>query len=376
MPDRDKELKLAKIQTTIADHYKRGDYHKALDAAKILLEETDQHFGREHPATASALNNIGLMHKMLGDFVESRKHYNLAMRVYGKVVGRDHASYAMALHNLGSLNKSQVHFDTSLKALERLSLVETALEYFEEAWAIRKAELGDEHPHTVATQTSYGSTLAAQVLFQHRAVEQGKGKQRQYVPLNPERVTNQGWDAAEEHLRGALKTATHNPRGKNILKPSKKNKANLEGNVKSELEGIQTLSAAAAAQNLAVFLKAHATTKDPPEQAWLDEAKRLYSRVEYVRTKLLPKNHPDLYATKFSLAELLEVMGDEEAANALRQEIVDTYDPPDGSGEDSKTSVDDDILQEFPSSSKRKGEEATREPKRVVVETTKFSGSK
>jgi Tfp pilus assembly protein FimV len=46
-----------------------------------------------------------------------------------------------------------------------------------------------------------------------------------------------------------------------------------------------------------------------------------------LRTQLLPAGHPDLYTIKFSLAELLETSGDEESANALRQEIVDTYDP-------------------------------------------------
>ena len=34
-----------------------------------------------------------------------------------------------------------------------------------------------------------------------------------------------------------------------------------------------------------------------------------------------------MYATKYSLAELMEVMGDEKAANVLRQNIIDTYDP-------------------------------------------------
>ena len=140
MPDRDMELKLADIQSTITDHYKRGDFQKALQVSKDLLKQTEDHFGRDHPATASAYNNIGLMQKLLGDFKEARQHYNTAMRIYGKVVGRDHASYAMTLHNLGALNKSQVHFDTSLKAMERLTLVETALEHLEEAWAIRKAE--------------------------------------------------------------------------------------------------------------------------------------------------------------------------------------------------------------------------------------------
>ena len=217
MPDKDTELKLASIQSQITEYYKQGDFTKSLEISKDLLKQTESHFGRDHPATASAYNNIGLMQKLLGDFIEARKHYDQAMRIYGKVVGRDHASYAMTLHNLGALSKSQVHFDTSLKATDRLSLVETALEHFEEAWAIRKAELGDEHPYTVATRSSYGSTLAAQVLYQHKYVERGT-QQRQYVSLNPQSVTDQGWRAAEAHLRQAMQTAIENPRGRNISK--------------------------------------------------------------------------------------------------------------------------------------------------------------
>lgn len=322
LPDRDTELKLASIQSEITDHYKQGDFTKALDVSKKLLKQTESHFGRDHPATASAYNNVGLMQKLLGDFVEARKHYNQAMRIYGKVVGRDHASYAMTLHNLGALSKSQVHFDTSLKATDRLSLVETALEQFEEAWAIRKVELGEEHPYTVATKSSYGSTLAAQVLNQHKYVERGN-RQRQYVALNAQSITDQGWRAAEVHLREAMETAILNPRGKNI----QNNKGN-KNKKKKDKQKIETLSAAAAAQNLAVFLKSRSMTENPYNKQLMKEAKSLYNQVQKVRAQLLPPQHPDLYATKYSLAELLEAIGDEEAANQLRQEIIDTYDPP------------------------------------------------
>eukprot|EP00980_Cylindrotheca_fusiformis_P010644 scaffold2366_cov115-Cylindrotheca_fusiformis.AAC.18 len=328
LPDKDTELKLASIQSQITDHYKQGDFTKALEVSKQLLQQTESHFGRDHPATASAYNNIGLMQKLLGDFVEARKHYNQAMRIYGKVVGRDHASYAMTLHNLGALSKSQVHFDTSLKATDRLALVETALEHFEEAWAIRKAELGDEHPYTVATRSSYGSTLAAQVLNQHKYVERPAHHQRQYVALNAQSVTDQGWEAAEAHLREAMETAIQNPRGKNIQQTNKGKKKKQKKNDAKEKKEIETLSAAAAAQNLAVFLKSRAMTENPYNEALMTEAKRLYHQVLQVRSQLLPSQHPDLYATKYSLAELLEVIGDEEAANQLRQEIIDTYDPP------------------------------------------------
>ena len=348
MPDKDMELKLVGIQQTITHHYQQGNFVKALDVSKDLLRQTQDHFGQDHPATASAFNNVGLMFKLLGDFTDARKHYNSALRIYGKVVGRDHASYAMALHNLGTLNKAQVHFDSSLKAIERLGLVETALEYLEEAWEIRKAELGDEHPHTVATRSTYGTTLAIQVLHQHKMVE--RGDHRQYVALlDPQTVSAQGWHAAEQHLREALKTAVSNPRGKkmtistkNEKKPSPRKKTTTSTSNNTEIKStttskdspdsatlpIQTLSAAAAAQNLAVFLKSRALTEDPPNANLLEEAFRLYQQVQDVRLQLLPLRHPDVYATKYSLAELMDVMGDKDGANALRQDIIDTYDPP------------------------------------------------
>jgi tetratricopeptide (TPR) repeat protein len=362
MPDKDKEMALAALQTRITTSYQQGDFTSALDLSKDLLKQTEDHFSHMHPATASAYNNVGLMHKLLGDFIEARSNYNHAMRIYGQVVGRDHASYAMILHNLGTLNRTQIHLDSSLKATERLSLVETALEYLEEALEIRKAELGDEHPHTVATQSSIGSTLAAQVLYQHKVVEAGKDskstQQRQYVSLNADAVTEQGWNAAEVYLRQALETSITSPRGRTVSqnnnngqnskskkqkdKPTKTKKGHKKGDTEDIDNGphtmIQTLSAAAAAQNLAVFLKSRGVTQQPYHTGQLYEAQQLYNQVIQVRSQLLPVNHPDLYATQYSLAELLEMMGDEEAANALRQAILDTYDPPPPSAPESASS--------------------------------------
>jgi tetratricopeptide (TPR) repeat protein len=391
MPNQEVELRFADLQATIQQHYQRGDYTQALRVSQDLGQQCTAHFGQDHPATASAYNNIGLMHKLLGDFVPARQYYTSAMRIYAKIVGRDHASYAATLHNLGNLNKSQIHFDTSLKATERLALVETALEYLEEAWSIRNVELGPAHPHTVATKMAIGSTLATQVLYEYRMVErhhtvgnhQNHAK-KQYVALNAQSITQQQWQAAEDHLREALQTAIDNPRGRRISGGNNDNKSGEDdtnsrskkahkkknktthkrpavtssssnsknkddNNNKFFHQRIETISAALAGQNLAVFLKSYAMTlevDDPnvvpqqqqrtqqsqPKTLLLQEAKQLYERVLYIRNQLLAKDHPDVYATKYSLAEVLEVMGDEEAANVLRQEILDTYTPPDEEG--------------------------------------------
>lgn len=46
-----------------------------------------------------------------------------------------------------------------------------------------------------------------------------------------------------------------------------------------------------------------------------------------------------MYATKYSLAELLDVLEHQKDANKLRQEIMDTYDPKDL--EDVDAEIDD-----------------------------------
>lgn len=365
LPDKDKELELVAVQNEIQDRYKAGNYPSALKLSRELQTKTESHFGLDHPATASAYNNVGLMHKLLGNFDDSRRAYEMARKVYKRVLGSDHASYASTLHNLGNLNRTQIHFDANLRATDRLSLVEQALEYLQRAYRIRVEELGPHHPHTVASRSSWGATLAAQILHYHKMTtkhtsnngETSTSQLPYYISVLPADVSTQAWEAAHEHLKEALDTAIANPRGPSL--PQKKNKKTRHGSKQqrtkkasttsttpnlsslSELPlSLQTLSAASAAQNLAVFCKARATTTTPYDQALLSQAHELYKQTLHVRSQLLPSTHPDLYATQFSLAELLQAMGDEEAANTLRQAIVDTYDPPSNDSSDDHTSGD------------------------------------
>lgn len=332
LPDKEKEQELSRLGNHVQDFYKAGDYTRALESAVSLLTDTEAHFGKDHPATAAAYNNTGLMHKLLGDFDASRKQYQTALKIYKNTVGADHASYASILHNLGNLNRSQIHFDASLRAVDRLSLVEAALEYLEQAYNIRKDEMGEEHPHTVASRSSWGTTLATQILHHHKMTTSvDPAAKRQYISLLPVAVAKSSWEAAQEHLQAALQTAIDNPRGPSLQKKNVRGKNKHKKPTAKEAAAknrMQTLSAASAGFGLAVFLKTRATTITPYNEEWLQQAHVLYQDVMAVRKQLLPAGHPELYTVKYSLAELLETMGDEEAANAIRQEIVDTYDPP------------------------------------------------
>lgn len=328
LPDPEKEKQLQQLQVRLQELHKAGNARAALQVAQELHQETEKLLGAQYPATASAHSNIGLQLKLLGRWNDSRKEYEKALKIYRKTVGHDHASTASVHHNWGTLLRTQLHLDDSLSATDRLSVLEMSLEHLETAYKIRMAELGPAHPHTIASRSGWGASLASQILHNYKQTNPGE-----YRSLVSEEVTATGWDAAEDHLRQAYATALANPRGRGLQNNQKtRAKTKRQKQPQQQLTTIQTLSAASAGQNLALVLKARAAVSGDKDR--LQEAHDLYKQVLTVREKLLPPDHQDLYATKFSLAELLQVQGNEEAANAIRQEIVDTYDPPSDGNKD------------------------------------------
>jgi tetratricopeptide (TPR) repeat protein len=370
------EEELMTLNSHVKQHYQHANFTEALNVSNEVLTKSMDLFGKNHPAIASAYNNIGLMQKMMGDFEEARTNYHKALNIYQDIVGKDHASYAAALSNLGSLDRAQSMTDENLSSLERLQLNESAVEYFEESWKIRKAELGNEHPQTIMSQSNLGGAIAAQVLQgelfrQRQSKTESEGNDKHVNMGTMSRFTKEKWDLAEQNLRMALQTAVQisndnknsvlPPRRDNSLSRKEKQKASklrkkLEKQASQEMNddddtsivsrfgmgntSIQTLTAAAAAQNLAVFLKSRADLLSNSTQLSKDanlgddsansedmyvEAKNLYLGALHVRTKLRGKHHPDTISTKFSLAELIGAIGDEAGANELRQELLDTY---------------------------------------------------
>lgn len=475
--DREAEEYMLSLNEEIRVHFRHASYEDALEAATKLLAMTNDHFGTLHPATASAYNNLGLMNKSLGRYDEAKEAYHESLRVYGEVCGKDHASFAAALSNLGMLERGRAmegeasanstHDEGSVEvvdgdgtaakpekmsAMERMRLNDSAIEYLDESYRIGLSELGPDHPHTVLSRSQLGAAMAASVIAERRGMIGGlveaelrklkksrnvrdTNEMEAYVPeaiakaasgATSSRLTRRRWDAAEEHLRGALETAVQNPRGENVgpltyipiggtdsggsagnktgagmtlaskrdkeglsKKDKKKlgkekirdkrraNAVALQGGVGSEidvgendnydvdgsgkLEEVQgaaakvaTLSAATAAQNLAVFLKNYSDwtrlslldeTGDPTMRReglhrTVQEARHLYESALHVRSVILPPHHPDVIATKFSLAELLDypvvtttdtlataepVGMDSDRANKLREEILNAY---------------------------------------------------
>ena len=492
---RETEELMLSLNEEIRLHFRHASYEDALTVASKLLTMAIEHFGMLHPATASAYNNVGLMNKSLGRYDEAKEAYHESLRIYGEVCGKDHASYAAALSNLGMLergramesegasesnnaeesrvamdggggNESSTTKTEKMSAMERMRLNDSAIEYLDESYRIRLAELGPDHPHTVSSRSQLGAAMAASVIAERRGMISGlvevelrklkrvknvrdPSEMKVYVPeaiakaasgaASSSPLTKRRWEAAEEHLRGALDTAVQNPRGESVRPlmyislgssgnddagsgsnasssstpgegltlPSRreskegmskkdkkklgkekirdKRRANaiaLRGGLSNEnneddddtvvdgdkdkllmsVQGVaakvSTLSAATSAQNLAVFLKYYSdwtrlslldekgdtTQRREGLNQTVQEARHLYESALHVRSSILPPHHPDVIATKFSLAELLdsplamtrttgatatatvEPAGlDSVRANHLREEILNAY---------------------------------------------------
>ena len=395
--------------------------YRALATADELLDMCKSHFGSLHPATASAYNNLGLMHKLLGNYEQSRDAYHESLRLYGEVCGKDHASYAAALSNLGMLERGHVmeseanegeetedgdaeedvelgqlrdenvgKLPTKMSALERMQLNESAIEYLDEAYRIRISELGENHPHSITSRSQLGSALASAVIAERKQqlrsliekelrilkdrrnvsdaremedhVPEAIAKAATKSSSSPNRLSKRRYEAAEEHLRGALNTAVDNPRGESVTpladlpsgtskassragltlpnlpkkdrSLSKKERKKLEKErrrekrnapekhhatnqtsqmspVKGIAARVSTLSAATAAQNLAVFKKNYCDwirltmgdgSQDMDTQVHdtgrlidaMEEARNLYEAALHVRSSILPAHHPEV----------------------------------------------------------------------------------
>jgi CHAT domain-containing protein/Flp pilus assembly protein TadD len=120
---------LAAIYLTMAD------YAKAELLYKEALEIRQKIFGQEHPDTATSLNNLANLYQDTGDYVKAEPLYKEALEIYQKVVGREHRLTATSLSNLAVLYEKKGDYAD-------------AESLFKEALAIRQKILGPQHPDT------------------------------------------------------------------------------------------------------------------------------------------------------------------------------------------------------------------------------------
>jgi tetratricopeptide (TPR) repeat protein len=89
----------------------------------------------EHPSVASAVNNLGLVLKALGDLVGARAAFERALAMGEAAFGPHHPNVALCLWNLGTV-------------LQEQGEIQGAREAYQRALATFERFLGPDHPHT------------------------------------------------------------------------------------------------------------------------------------------------------------------------------------------------------------------------------------
>lgn len=136
------EMQLAETLVTFQKQLNSGKYASALAEATELHVKCKAYYGDQHPAVASALNNMALCNKLLGDVDAAAALYTQAKDLYVAVLGKDHASTAAVHSNLGMLLLERAK---RASGLLKLSALEDARWHLETALATRKRVYGESH---------------------------------------------------------------------------------------------------------------------------------------------------------------------------------------------------------------------------------------
>jgi tetratricopeptide (TPR) repeat protein len=129
--------------------YGRAEFAGARSALERALAIDEAAFGPDHPNVASAVNNLGLVLKDLGDLEGARAHYERALAIWEKQLGPEHPQVAIGVNNLGGV-------------LKDLGDLEGARAHYERALAIDEAAFGPHHPNVARDVNNLGEVMRQQ----------------------------------------------------------------------------------------------------------------------------------------------------------------------------------------------------------------------
>ena len=121
--------------------WRLGKYQESLELSEVQLALVINTFGEECEQVAEVLNNLAVLHQVLGQFDKAEPLYHQAMEITRKTIGEDHPVFATWLNNLGVLHYHQERFSEAAPLLRQ-------------AMAIREAKLPEGHPDTENTRQS------------------------------------------------------------------------------------------------------------------------------------------------------------------------------------------------------------------------------
>lgn len=177
------EKQISLMQHALRDAITSGRLDTAAQLAADAKKATFELYGRNHPASASALNNEALVAKQRGDLEAALNLYNEALVLYEKLVGKKHKSYAATLSNIGLALCALAQSSTGVEALGH---ADSAKAYLEGALQIRESELppGDSLLAVTRYQLASALRLGKHYTKAERLLQQAVSELRASVGTN------------------------------------------------------------------------------------------------------------------------------------------------------------------------------------------------
>src|SRR5205085_11253484 len=105
-----------------------GRYDEALLLAKRILASCRNTLGPNHPDVAAALDNLGVLYQLGGNFVQAELHFKLSISILEKALGPKHPELVTPLDNLAQLYYDHGDYASAQPLLEReLAILEETL---------------------------------------------------------------------------------------------------------------------------------------------------------------------------------------------------------------------------------------------------------
>jgi len=97
--------RIRSFKNKIRQNISLGQYETGKSCCLQYLEIVEKYYGKAHPATLSALNDIGLLLKIAGDYADARNLYEKVLESYKYLFGVKHSSTIISMQNLAVLYK-------------------------------------------------------------------------------------------------------------------------------------------------------------------------------------------------------------------------------------------------------------------------------
>jgi tetratricopeptide (TPR) repeat protein len=271
------------------DEIQKGKYQKEISFAEKSVETAKRIWGPEEPATADALDDLGLLLKKDGNYVKAEPLFQEALRICRKVLGSEDRSIALSLSNLAFLYKTMGEYAK-------------AEPLYQEALRIRQEVLGFEHPDTAKSfnylallYVDMGEYGKAEPLYQ----EAFRIKQKALGAEDPSTATS------INNLAGLYQDMGEYGKAEPLYQEALR--------IKQKVLGPENPGAALGLNNLAnLYKEMGAYGKAEP---FLQEALDIFRKVR-------GPEHPDTATSINNLAALYDDMGEYAKAEPLCQEAL------------------------------------------------------